>query len=325
MAKIFVTRKTSNVCVDILKKWSSNVEIWDQDCIVPYDVLSEKAKHVDALVSHPVDKIDENILKNPNLKIVAQSAVGIDNIDLNIATRYNVIISHTPGVLTETCADFAWALMLASARRVCECSEYVKAGKWVRHEPNIFIGLDVHGKTLGVIGPGRIGEGVIKRAYGFSMKVLYHEPHRKQHIDELGASYVPLDNLLSQSDFVVLCCPLTPETKHLIDIKKLKMMKSTAVLVNIARGAVVVTDDLVEALKTGVISYAALDVTDPEPIPNNHPLVSLPNCLIASHIAYSTQATKDAVGTLTAESVIDCLEGRPVKFQANKDAVPKKL
>ena len=303
--------------INLLKSHFPNVEIWLEDRACPRELILQKAAECDALLTQMGDKIDAEIFKNKNLKVVSQIAVGLDNIDLKAATENGTVVSHTPGVLTEACADHAWALMLAAARQLIQSYKYVVDGKWTQQDPMAFLGCDVYGTTLGVIGPGRIGQAICRRAQGFNMKVLYNGPHEKPELNQTGAKYVKLEELLKEADYVVLSCPLTDSTRHLIGYDQLKMMKKTAILVNIARGPVVVTNDLERALREKLIGAAALDVTDPEPLPADHPILKLDNCVVFSHIASATVPTRATMSLIAAQAIIDALDGKRVKYCAN--------
>lgn len=319
--KVFVTRKMLEL--DKIREMFPNCEVWEGDCPCPNEVLVEKAKYCEALITQLSDKIDESILSNPQLKVVAQVAVGVDNIDLAAATKHQVVVSHTPGILTEACADHAWALMMAAARNLIPSNKSIYEGKWTAYDPCGFLGNDFNGATMGIIGPGRIGLATARRSKGFNMRLLYHGPHQKPDFDELGAKYVSLEELLRESDYVVLTCPLNAQTRGLIGKEQLEMMKKTAVLVNIARGLVVKTDDLYDALKNHVIGKAALDVTDPEPLPKDHKLLFLDNCVVIPHIASATFRTRAAMSMISANAVANVFNGKPVEFCANKGVVPK--
>ena len=279
----------------------------------------EKASECDAILTQCFDKIDSDILNHPNLKIISQAAVGLDNIDLGFATSHKIVVAHTPGVLTESCADFAWCLLLSACRQLVASVRYVSSGEWVQNDPSLFQGFDISGKTLGIIGPGRIGQSIARRGIGFSMKILYYGPHRKPDFESIGCIFCSIDELLSRSDFVVISASLNSSTKGLIDINRMKNMKSTSILVNIARGPIVVTDDLYTALNDGIISGAAVDVIDPEPFPSDHPLLKLPNFILCPHIADATIETRDKISYLSAQAIVDSLHGGKVQFCANPE------
>ncbi len=288
---------------------------------VPREVLLEKARGVDGLLSLLTDPVDAEVIAaaGPQLKVISNCAVGYDNIDVACATARRIPVGNTPGILTETTADFAFALLLAAARRVAEGDRTVRTGQWITWGPTTLLGFDVHHATLGIIGFGRIGRAVARRARGFDMTVLFHDP-AAAHLPESereGARPVDLETLLRESDFISLHTPLNEATRRLIRRETLALMKPTAVLVNTARGGVVDTDDLYEALRTGRIAYAALDVTDPEPIPADHPLVSLYNVLIAPHIASASRSTRGRMALFAAQNLLAGLRGERLPYCVN--------
>ncbi|RLC66896.1 MAG: D-glycerate dehydrogenase, partial [Chloroflexi bacterium] len=247
-------------------------------------------------------------------------AVGVDNIDLEAATARGIPVGHTPGVLTDATADMTFALLMAAARRIPEGIEKIRAGKWRTWEPLGLLGADVWGATLGIVGLGRIGTAVARRAQGFNMRILYHDPEPKPELEaELGAEYSSMNDLLSRSDFVSLHCPLLPETHHLIGEQALQRMKPTAILINAARGPIVDTDALVRALQNGWIARAALDVTDPEPIPAEHPLVNMPNCIVVPHVASATVTARNQMAQMAAENLLAGLRGQRLPYCANPE------
>jgi lactate dehydrogenase-like 2-hydroxyacid dehydrogenase len=311
--KVLLTRHIPQSGIDLLAE-QCDVDLWDSDLPIPRDVLLQRIGDKDGLLCLLTERIDEELLDAaPQLKVVSQMAVGVDNIDVPACTRRGIPVGNTPGVLTESTADLTWALLLAAARRVVEGVDYVRAGQWITWSPTTLLGPDVHGATLGIVGFGRIGQAVARRARGFGMRILYHSRQRKPEVEAaLTASYVDLDNLLAQSDFVSLHVSLTPESYHLIDGAALAKMKPTAVLINAARGGVVDHDALVEALRNGVIACAALDVTDPEPLPADHPLVRLPNCIVVPHIASASFATRTKMAIMAAENLLAGVQGRPL-------------
>ena len=286
--------------------------IWDDDLPPTKEQLAELLSGSDGAVTLLTDAITPELLdREPQLKVVSNFAVGYDNIVVPAATERGVAVCNTPGVLTETTADLAFALLMAAGRRVVEGADYVRAGSWKTWGPTLLMGQDITGATLGIVGFGRIGQEMAKRARGFGMEILAFDTHPSQEAaDELGATFVELDDLLRRSDFVTLHCVLSDETRHLIGERELGLMKETAVLVNAARGPVVHTDALVTALRDGAIFAAGLDVTDPEPLPANHPLVSLPNCVIVPHIASASVATRNEMARIAAENCLAVLAGR---------------
>jgi glyoxylate reductase len=317
--KVFCTRTMREEGIDLLNKAIKHVEIWSENRPCPREVILEKAASYDALVCQMENVIDDEVLNHPNLKVVAQVAVGVDNIDLKAAVARKVPVCHTPGVLTEACADHTWALMLAVARRIVESNRYVMEGKWLQQDSMAFHGTDVYGHTLGIIGPGRIGQAVAKRGIGFSMNILYHGPHEKPELNHSGARFVPLDDLLTQSDFIVLNCPLTPATKGILGIDQFKRMKKTAIVVNMARGPCIVTEDLITALRDGLIAGCGLDVVEGEQIHGDHPLLKFQNCIMVSHIGSATVQARGQMALVAAQGVIDVLGGKRPQFCANPE------
>jgi len=275
--------------------------------------LIRRLQDKDGLVCHIISAIDEEVFAAcPGLKVVANVAVGFNNIDVAAAARRRVIVTNTPDVLTETTADFAWALLMAAARRVVEADRYARAGEWKAWKWDLLWGADVHGKTLGVIGFGRIGRAVARRGRGFDMRILYHDAVRADAIAErdLGATFVSKDRLLADSDFVTVHTNLTAETRHLIDEAALKAMKKTAILVNAARGPIVDEAALVRALREGWIASAGLDVFEDEP--KIHPgLLPLQNVVLAPHIASASRDTRTQMAMLAMRNCVAVLEGKP--------------
>jgi glyoxylate reductase len=254
----------------------------------------------------------------PRLRVVSNMAVGVDNVDLAACTRRGIPVGNTPGVLTAGTADLAMALLLAIARRLGEAAEDARQGRWKTWSPTGWLGADLDGATLGIVGFGKIGQAVARRAHGFGLRLLYSDPSRHPELeDALGAQHVALEPLLGESDFVSLHVPLTEQTRGLIDAQALQRMKPGAYLINTARGPVVDQAALVEALQKGWIAGAALDVTDPEPLPPNHPLYSSPNCLIAPHIGSATTNTRRRMAELAAENLLAGLSGQRLPHCAN--------
>jgi glyoxylate reductase len=315
--KVFVTRDLPGPGVALLKSAFPNLEVGPGPGPCPREVLIAKANEVDAILATGGDRITEDVLKGSNLKVVSQFGVGTDNIDVAYCTSRHIPVSHTPGVLTNACADHAWALMMAAARQLVQSNRFVLSGQWKGADPCAFLGAEFYSQTLGIIGPGRIGQAVAKRASGFDMKIRYYGPHQKPDFEATGAEYRSLDQLVQESDFIVLTCPLNEGTRGIIGINQFRQMKKSAIVVNIARGPCVVAGDLVTALNEGLIGAAALDVTDPEPIPADHPLVSIPNCLIVSHIASATVTTRAKMSEIAAQGIVDVLQGRELQFCAN--------
>jgi glyoxylate reductase len=285
--------------------------------------LIARLKDQEGLVCLITDRIDREVLASATrLRVVANVAVGYDNIDVAAATARRIVVTNTPEVLTETTADFAWALLVAVARRVVEGDQYVRAGKFTRWEFMIFLGGDIHGKTLGILGLGRIGKAVARRARGFNMRLLYHDAVRVDAATEreLGITFVDKATLLRESDFVTIHTPLLPETRHLVDTAELKLMKRTAYLVNAARGPIVNEAALVQALREGWIAGAGLDVYEEEP--KVHPgLLSLPNVVLAPHIASASAETRVKMTTLAVDNCLAVLAGKPPLTPLNPEVL----
>ncbi len=261
------------------------------------------------LLTMLTDRVDRELLdRAPALEVVSQMAVGVDNIDVEACEGRGILVGHTPDVLTETVADTAFALLGSIVRRLPEGEREVRSGEWGEWEPFHLTGGDLHGTVLGVVGMGRIGKAVARRAKGFEMEVVYSSPHARP----VDWRRVSLDDLLRESDHVMLCPRLDESTRDLIGKAELEHMKSTSYLVNVSRGPVVVTDDLVSALRDGIIAGAALDVTDPEPLPSNHPLLDLENCLVVPHIASASVGTRTAMARLAVDNLVAALEGLPM-------------
>ena len=310
--KAYVTRELPERGLKIIKKYF-DTEVWTEYAPPPKKLIIEKAKNVDALAPLLSDKIDAEVFDAaPKLKIVAQMAVGFDNIDVQEATKRGIYVTNTPEVLTDTTADFAWALLMAIARRVVEADKYVRTGQWkVGWHPSMMQGRDIHGATIGIVGAGRIGFAVAKRATGFNMKILFYDVVPRPEMEkELGAKKVDLDTLFKESDFVSIHVPLMKETYHLVNAEKLKLMKKTAYLINNSRGPVVDEKALYEALKEGRIAGAGLDVFEQEPIPVDNPLLKLDNVVVAPHISSASYETRSKMAEMVAENLVAFFEGR---------------
>lgn len=324
LPKVFVSRVIPEKGLEQLRK-VAEVDLWEGEVEPPYEILRERVRGADGLLCMLTDRIDAALMDagGPGLKVISQMAVGYDNIDIAAATARHIPVGHTPGVLTDTTADFAFALLMAGARRIVEGDAYVRAGNWKTWGPTLLMGHDIHGATLGLVGFGRIGQGMARRAAGFGMKLLACDPGANAGIAQaLGVHLVSLDQLLAEADFVSLHTPLTPETRHLMNTEAFAKMKSTSVLINTARGGVVDQEALYHALKAGQISYAALDVTDPEPLPANHALLSLPNCLIVPHIASSSLTTRNRMASMAAANLEAGLKGEPLPYCVNPQVKP---
>lgn len=321
---IYVTRKLPEQAMSILRQ-ACEIRQWDvEEQPVPRETLLAEAAKADGLYVLLTDRVDEELLAAaPNVRMVANMAVGYDNIDVPACSRRGVMVSNTPGVLTETTADLTWALLMATARRLVEAQKVIEADEWRTWSPMMLTGQDIYGATLGIIGAGRIGSAVARRARGFGMRILYHNRRPNAELEaESGAEYVTLPDLLAQSDFVVTLVPLTPETRHLINADALRQMKRTAVFVNAARGPVVDEQALYTALKEGWIWAAGLDVWETEPIRSDHPLLSLPNVVALPHIGSASIATRTRMAVMAAENLVAGLTGQRPPNLVNGDAFP---
>ena len=286
--------------------------------------MVRKAAECEGILTEIDNIVDREVLgASTTLRVVANRAVGMDNVDIPEATRRGVLVSNTPGVLQDSCADFTFALILAAARNVVMGASQVRAGAWTVFDQGPYIGTDVHGATLGIVGLGAIGTAVARRAAGFDMRVLYFSRTRKEDAEErYGVEWVPdLATLLKESDFVSVHVPLSPETRHLIGEAELRQMKSSAFLINASRGGTVDPRALYEAVSGGTIAGAALDVTEPEPIPLDDPLLSLPNVVITPHISSASSATFRRMGMMAATNIIEALTGQPMTSCVNPEAL----
>lgn len=308
---VFITQKLPDQAVAGLQE-QYEVRMWpEEDTPAPRERLLEEAKEAHALWTMLSDQIDSEVFDAaPNLKIVTNLAVGHNNIDLEAARKHRVTVTNTPDVLTESTADLTFALLLATARRIIEAEKTVRSGEWKSWTPMGMAGQNVGGATLGIIGMGRIGEAVARRAQGFGMDVLYHNRTRRSLED---VRYAGFEELLKISDYVVILTPLTPETKGMIGADELALMKDTACLINVARGGIVDEIALYEALKNKKIWAAGLDVFEQEPVPLDHPLLTLPNVTVLPHIGSATIQTRLEMMALNAEAITACLENKSVK------------
>lgn len=300
-----------------------SVRVWEDDLPPPTDELRRQAAEADGILTLLTDRVDKELLAaSPRLVVVSNMATGFDNIDVAAATEYGILVTHTPGVLSETTADFAFALLLAAARRVVEGDRYTRFKRWKTWGPEVLLGQDVHGATIGIIGMGGIGEQVAKRARGFGMRIVYDSRTRKPALEKRYAMvHLELSALLREADFVTLHAPLTDETRGMIDNAALQEMKETAVLVNTARGPLVDQRALYQALHQGWIAAAALDVTDPEPIAADDPLLTLENCIITPHVASASVATRSRMAMMAAEQLVQALRGEVPENVANRKAL----
>ncbi|PLS17349.1 D-glycerate dehydrogenase [Bacillus sp. M6-12] len=308
--KIYITRKLPRQIIEKLEN-RFEVRMWGEENIpVPRSVLEKEVAEAEGLLCLLTESVDESLFeKAPNLKIVSNMAVGYNNIDVDVASKRGIMITNTPGVLTETTADLTFALLLATARRLVESSDYLRNGQWKTWSPMQLTGQDIFGATLGIIGLGRIGEAVAKRAKGFDMNVLYHNRSRKPEAEKsLGITYYEFDDLLKESDYICIMTPYTPETINLIDKDQFALMKENAILINTARGGIVNEEALYEALTNRQIWGAGLDVFEKEPISLDNPLLTLSNVVVLPHIGSASIATRLKMGHLAANNLIAGLE-----------------
>ncbi|MBM7586214.1 glyoxylate reductase [Bacillus pakistanensis] len=302
---IYITRKLPDDIVSDLRD-EFYVEMWEsEDVPVPREILLEKVKEANGLLTMLSDQINSEVFQHaPSLKIVANLAVGYDNIDIKSANKFKVAVCNTPDVLTDTTADLTFGLLLATARRLTEASEFVKSGEWTSWSPMLLAGTDVHHKTIGIFGMGKIGEAVAKRAKGFEMEIIYHNRSRKQNVEkDVGARYVEFEELLTHSDFLVCLAPLSPETKETFKKEQFAKMKKSSFFINAARGPIVNENDLYVALKNGLIKGAGLDVFDQEPINRDHQLLTLKNVVALPHIGSATVETRTKMMSVCVENV----------------------
>jgi lactate dehydrogenase-like 2-hydroxyacid dehydrogenase len=315
---VYVTRRIPAAGLDKIRP-VCHVRMWEGELPPPKEVLLRAVAECEGLLCLLTDPIDAEVIEaGERLRVISQCAVGVDNIDLQAATSHGIPVGHTPGVLTEATADLAFALLMATARRIPEGIEYVRSGQWRTWDPLALLGRRVWGARLGIVGLGRIGSAMARRGRGFQMQVTYYSRTRKPELEkQLGLEYAELKDLLAQADFVSLHCPLNDSTHHLIDEQALRDMNPTGILINTARGPVVDTAALIEALREGWIAGAGLDVTDPEPLPPNHPLLAFSNCVVLPHLGSATVAARERMATIAAENLLAGLRGDPLPHCAN--------
>jgi glyoxylate reductase len=319
---VYVTRELSERGLKIIRE-NFDAEVWPEYSPPPKEVIMKKAEKADALVTLLSDKIDTEVFDAaPKLKIVVQMAVGFDNIKVQEATKRGIYVTNTPEVLTDTTADFAWTLLMAVARRVVEADKYVRTGQWkASWHPSMMMGRDIYGATIGIVGAGRIGYAVAERAKGFKMRILYYDVVHRPEMENIGAKRAEFNELLRESDFVSVHVPLMKETYHMINAEKLKLMKKTAYLINNSRGPVVDEKALYEALKSGKIAGAALDVFEQEPTPLDSPLLKLENVVVAPHISSASYETRSKMAEMVAENLSAFFKGEKPPNLVNPDVL----
>ena len=316
--KVFVSRKMRDAGLNLVLEFC-DADVWDEDMPPARDVLLKKVRGVDGFLSMLTDRVDAELLDaaGPQLKVVSNHAVGFDNVVVADATAREIPVGNTPGILTDATADIAFALLLAAGRRIVESERYIREGKWKTWHPSMLLGMDLAGKTLGLVGFGRIGQAVAKRAVGFDLRIVFYDQTADS---EFGAVKMnSLDELLHESDFVSVHTPLNESTRHMVNADFLSKMKPNAVFVNTSRGPVVDQSALYEALKAKKIFAAGLDVTDPEPLPLDSPLLTLENCVIVPHIGSASERTRDAMARLAAENLIAGLKSERLPHCINPE------
>jgi len=320
--RVLVTRRIPDAGLERVLS-ATRADLWDDELPPPRDELLRRVAGVDGLLSLLTDQVDDELLDaaGPQLKVVSNFAVGFDNVDVPACTARGIPVGNTPGVLTETTADLAFALLMAVARRLTEGYDYVRADRWLTWGPMLLMGSDIHGGTLGIVGFGRIGREMAKRGSGFGMRILYHDVQRATAEDEaaLHAEPAGLETLLAESDFISLHTNLSPETEHLLDAAAFGRMKRGAIVINTSRGPIIDHDALAEALRSGHLGGAGLDVTEPEPMRADHPLLSLPNCLVVPHIASASHATRARMAEMAADNLLAGVAGERLPTPVNPE------
>ncbi|MEZ4666852.1 MAG: D-glycerate dehydrogenase [Anaerolineae bacterium] len=312
--KVFVSRMIPEAGLNIVRA-ACQAAIWPDLMPPPYKTLCEHVRGVEGLLCTLNDRIDSGLMDaaGKQLKVISQMAVGYDNIDVKAAHARGIAIGNTPGVLTDATADLAFALLLAAARRIVEGVAYINYGQWQTWDPKALLGGDLSGATLGIIGLGRIGQAVARRAGGFNMRILAYSPRcTVEQATSVNAQLVTFDEVLREADYLSIHVPLNAQTRGMINNEALAKMKRSAILINTARGPIVDQAALFEAIKSGLIGGAALDVTDPEPMAVNDPLLTLPNVIVVPHIGSASKQTRDKMATMAAENLIAGVNGRPL-------------
>jgi len=322
---VYVTRRIPDAG---LKKLQELFEVKVHEGQMPptHEELMREVKGVDALLPLLTDKIDAEVMDaaGKKLKVIANYAVGFNNINVKAATDRGILVTNTPGVLTETTADLTWALLMAISRRIVEADKFLRAGKWKTWEPQLLLGADVHGKTLGIIGLGRIGTGVARRAKGFNMRILTTTPNPNEpNAKEVGAEIVPLEKLLRESDFISIHVPLNERTRGMLGEKQFAMMKPTAFIINTARGEIIDEKVMIRTLQEKRIAGAALDVYEKEPIGVDYALIGLSNVILMPHIGSASRETRDMMAVIAADNIIAVLKGKPAPNPVNPEAMKK--
>lgn len=318
--RVLITRNLPGDAVERLKD-KYEVEINESDKILKKEELVEMVREKDAILCFLTDMIDEDIIEaGKDLKVISNFAVGYDNIDVEAASRRGIPVTNTPGILTDATADLAWGLILATARKIVQGDKFVRKDRFEGWDPTLMVGSEVHGKTLGIVGMGKIGSAVARRSLGFDMDILYHNRSRKKEVEEeLDAKKVDLETLLKESDIVSLHVPLTDETESMISWNELKMMKESAFLINTARGEVVVEEALIEALRSEKIAGAGIDVYSDEPYGANPDYYTLNNVVLTPHLGSASHRARNGMAEMAVENLINILEGRDSDYVVNRD------
>ena len=319
--RIFMTRAIAPAAIERLSA-QTDLEVWPHEAPPPYEILIDRVQNATGIVSLLTDRIDAGLIAaaGPDFRVIAQMAVGFDNIDVAAATARGIPVGHTPGVLTETTADFAWTLLMATARRVVEAHNEVQQSIWRPWGPDVLTGQDIFGATLGLVGFGRIGQAMAKRAQGFDMPILYHDLQRFPEAEKsLGAQFVSLEELLERADFVSLHTFMSPQNKFMMGKSQFGQMKPNAIFINTARGGLVDPDALLWAVRERKIAGAGLDVFETEPIPEGHPLLNEPSVIITPHIASASKNTRARMALMAAENIIAAIEGKRIPYCANPE------
>ncbi|MCK5146239.1 D-glycerate dehydrogenase [bacterium] len=318
---IFITRQIPDAGIEILKKACHTVDVFGKDRVMTHEELIKEVEGRDAILCLLNDTINDEIIEAANqTEVISNYAVGYNNINVATATQNGIMVTNTPGVLTNATADLAWALLLAAARRIPESDRYVRDGNFTSWGPKLLRGVELSGKTLGIIGAGRIGHAVAKRAIGFDMKLVYNSRNKKPGMRTMGAKYMDLKNLLKQSDIISLNLPLTDETRHLISTEELASMKSGSILINTARGPIIDEKALIYALKNGPLGAAALDVFENEPRVEAE-LMTLDNVVMTPHTGSSTYDARDKMAIIAAENILAALRGDIPEYLVNPEVM----
>ena len=322
--RVFVTRTVPGSAVDTLRGQGFDVSVWPGEMPPSRDDLLANLRDATAVMTMVTDRIDRDLMRTAGgLRVISNMAVGYDNVSPGDAAGEGIWLTNTPGVLAETTADLAFGLLLDAARNLTASDRDTRAGGWRTWSPTAFLGRDVYGATLGIVGLGEIGAAMARRAGGFAMRILYTARSRKPEMEALGLEYRPIEALLAESDFVTLHIPFDPLTRHFIGARELALMKPGATLVNTARGGVVDQDALVDALRSGHLGGAALDVTDPEPLPTSHPLFSFDNVVITPHIGSASSATRARMAGMAAANITAVLRGDEPPNAVNRPPSPR--